>query len=252
MMYQSSHPSRQLAYAPTPHAAYSPNPLSTTISLDEKLKLPTSTSERDVLDSLAEIYSILIALEGLEKAFNKDSVTDVEYTELCSRLIKQYKGNLSDERVLAEFVDLDRFRTDWKVDCPRAAERIKFGLPATMINTSGGSVQAQGSATSATLGQSMNNANTQLAIVATENFIIFLDALKLGIGSKDQLHPLLVEVIQSANKVTQADFEGKANIVKWLIRLNSMKVHEELGDEEKRECEFEINSAYRGFKGVMT
>ena len=124
MMYPIPQPPRQLAYAPTPYAPYTPNPLSTTISLDEEVKLPTSTSERDIFDSLAEIYSILIALEGLEKAFNKDSVTDAEYTELCSRLIKQYKGNLSDERVLAQFKDLDHFRAEWKVDCPRAAERI--------------------------------------------------------------------------------------------------------------------------------
>lgn len=250
-MYPISQPTRQLAYAPTPYAPYTPNPLSTTISLDEEVKLPNSSSERDILDSLAEIYSILIALEGLEKAFNKDSVTDAEYTELCSRLIKQYKGNLSDDRVLAQFKDSDHFRAEWNVDCPRAAERVKVGLPATMINTAGGGGGSTQGVAAPSKGQSANNQSTQLAILATENFITFLDALRLGIGSKDQLHPLLSEVIQSANKVTEMDFEGRANIIKWLIRLNSMKAHEELNDGERRECEFEIDSAYRGFKGVV-
>ena len=96
------------------------------------------------------------------------------------------------------------------------------------------------------------SASTQSAILATENFITFLDALRLNIGSKDQLHPLLSEVIQSTKKVTDADFEGRANIIKWLIKLNSMKAHEELSDGDKREIEFDIDAAYRGFKDMMS
>lgn len=89
-------------------------------------------------------------------------------------------------------------------------------------------------------------------ILATENFITFLDALKLGISSKDQLHPLLSEVIQSANKVTEVDFEGRAKIIQWLIKLNNMRAHEELSEGDRRELEFEMDAAYRGFKAVMT
>lgn len=96
------------------------------------------------------------------------------------------------------------------------------------------------------------SASTQSAIVATENFITFSDALRLGLCSKDQLHPLLSEVIQSTNKVTDADFEGRANIIKWLIKLNSMKAHEELSDSDKREIEFEMDAAYQGFKAIMS
>ena len=88
--------------------------------------------------------------------------------------------------------------------------------------------------------------------MATENFITFSDALRLGIRSKDQLHPLLSEVIQSTNKVTDTDFEGRPNIIKWLIKLNSMKAHEELSDGDKREVEFEMDAAYRGFKAMMS
>lgn len=101
-------------------------------------------------------------------------------------------------------------------------------------------------------GPSTPGASVVSTILATENFIMFLDALKLGISSKDQLHPLLSEVIQSANKVTEADFEGRANIIKWLIKLNNMKAHEEVSEFDKRELEFEMEGAYRGFKTVMT
>lgn len=107
---------RQPAYAPVAPYSYTPTQsVAATINLDEEVKLPTNASERDLLESLAEIYSIIITLDGLEKAFNKDSVTDAEYTELCNRLLRQYKSNLSDARISTEFGDLDSFKAKWGV-----------------------------------------------------------------------------------------------------------------------------------------
>lgn len=126
---------RQLPYAPTPYS-YTPNTaLSATINLDQvsrncalpllkmpklichfqEVKLSETAAERDLYDSLAEIYSIIITLDGLEKAYIKDSVPEAEYTELCNRLLKQYKSILSDENVAREFVDLETFKREWDV-----------------------------------------------------------------------------------------------------------------------------------------
>ena len=105
---------RQPAYAPTPYS-YTPSAHSATISLDEEVKLPSNASERDLVDSLAEIYSIVITLDALEKAFNKDSVGDAEYTELCNRLLRQYKSNLADARIAREFDSLEAFQARWGV-----------------------------------------------------------------------------------------------------------------------------------------
>ena len=60
-------------------------------------------------------------------------------------------------------------------------------------------------------------------------------------------------MITSVNAVTAGarDFEGRGKIVAWLIRLNGMRATEELGEEEARECLFEMEGAYRGFKGVL-
>lgn len=88
-------------------------------------------------------------------------------------------------------------------------------------------------------------------MTATENFITFLDALKLNMVSKDALHPLLSEVIQSVNKVTDADFENRGKIIQWLITLNQMRATEELGEEQARELSFDIESAYQGFKATL-
>lgn len=78
----------------------------------------SSSGERDLYESLAEIYSIIITLDGLEKAYIKDVVTEAEYTETCTRLLKQYKSSLGDETVAQEFVDLETFKRTWGVCHP--------------------------------------------------------------------------------------------------------------------------------------
>ena len=91
-----------------------------------------------------------------------------------------------------------------------------------------------------------------LVLEATQEFITFLDAVKLGLLSKDQLHPLLSDVIQSVNKVTDKDFENRGKIVQWLITLNQMKATEELSDQQARELELDMQQAYSGFRKTLT
>lgn len=79
------------------------------------MKLASSSAERDLYESLAEIYSIIVTLDGLEKAYIRDAISESEYTETCARLLKQYKSTLSDEAVAREFVDLDTFKRTWGV-----------------------------------------------------------------------------------------------------------------------------------------
>lgn len=77
--------------------------------------MSTTNAERDLYDSQAEIYSIIITLDALEKAYLKDSVAEKEYTGTCSRLLKQYKSNLADENVARAFGDLESFKRQWGV-----------------------------------------------------------------------------------------------------------------------------------------
>ncbi|OCL12973.1 vacuolar protein sorting-associated protein 28 [Glonium stellatum] len=228
---------RQLPYAPTPYIPRSA--LSATISLDEEVKLSTTVAERDLYDSLAEIYSIIITLDALEKAYLKDSIPESEYTETCSRLLKQYKSNLADETVAKAFGDLDTFKREWDMECPRATERLRVGLPATVEHPSH-KPATQGS-----------DADATLVVAATENFITLLDAIKIGLVEKDTLHPLLVDIIQAVNKVTDTDFDNKGKIVQWLITLNAMRAAERLPDDQARELQFDMEQAYHGFKATL-
>jgi ESCRT-I complex subunit VPS28 len=64
-----------------------------------------------------------------------------------------------------------------------------------------------------------------------------MDALKLNYKSKDQLHPLLSELMASLNKSMAKDFEGRARIVQWLITLNQMRAADEVSDDQIRQVQ---------------
>jgi ESCRT-I complex subunit VPS28 len=126
------------------------------------------------------------------------------------------------------------------MEVPRATERIRIGLPSTVTAPSINTTTTNN-----------NGSNGTLILEATQDFITFLDALKLGLLAKDQLHPLLSDVIQSVNKVTDRDFDGRGKIVQWLIALNQMKATEEVSEDQARELELDMNSAYQGFKATL-
>lgn len=117
-------------------------------------------------------------------------------------------------------------------------------MPSTAVTASSGASSAPAGASGGT--------NGALILEATQDFITFLDALRLGLLAKDQLHPLLTDVIQSVNKVTDRDFENRGKIVQWLIVLNQMKATDELTEDQTRELEMDINAAYQGFKKTLS
>ncbi|EQL02296.1 hypothetical protein G6O67_007489 [Ophiocordyceps sinensis] len=231
-------------YAPTPHS-YVPNSnLSATINLDEEVKLAETRAEHNLQDSLAELFSIIVTLDELEKAFLKDAIPEAEYTEICERSLRQYKALLADETITREFEGLEEFKTKWDLEAPRATERLRVGMPSTTLTASSSAAAAPAA--------SANNTSGVLILEATQEFITFLDAVKLGMLSKDQLHPLLSDVIQSVNRVTDHDFESRGKIVQWLITLNQMKATEELSEQQARELEMDIQQAYQGFRRTLT
>jgi ESCRT-I complex subunit VPS28 len=126
-----------------------------------------------------------------------------------------------------------------QIECPRATERIRVGIPSTVEQPSAAPTGMGG------------GASTSLIVTATENFITFIDALRINMTSKDALHPLLGDVIQSVNRVTTEDFANRGKIIQWLITLNQMRTTEELSPEQVRELTFDMDQAYNGFKAAI-
>ena len=87
------------------------------LQLFQEVKLASSSVERDLYESLAEIYSIIVTLDGLEKAYIKDVVTEAEYTETCTRLLKQYKSSLGDRDCIAGVCRPGNVQADVGCEC---------------------------------------------------------------------------------------------------------------------------------------
>ena len=83
------------------------------MNLDEEVRLYTTNTERERTENLATLYSIIVSLEYLERAYVRDSVTGKEYVAIrhtlpitrwikltvetryapaCIKLLAQYKS----------------------------------------------------------------------------------------------------------------------------------------------------------------
>lgn len=232
------------------------------VNLDVERKLYDSPKEGELYESLGELYSIIITLDKLEKAYLKDTITHNEYTPVCLRLLAQYNGILKNEEVSNAFVDLETFKKKYGMNYVRATQRLNIGVPATVehsVETSavfkaiseapltGSGTPASNNGANGGGSGGLKGASARAVAEATGNFITTMDGLKLNFRAKDQLHPLLSELITSVNKVTNNEFEGRGKLVQWLITLNQMKINEELTDDQARQLLFDLDTCYKAF-----
>ncbi|KIO29881.1 hypothetical protein M407DRAFT_242413 [Tulasnella calospora MUT 4182] len=198
-------------------------------SLDEEVRLYTTNTEREKYESLATLYGIIVSLEYLERAYVRDSISAAQYSPACTRLLGQYKTML--KLVSADVPSLEEFMKKYNMDNPAALHRLKVGVPATVEHAT-----EQGGETAKWVAET------------TQSFITFMDALKLRLRAKDQLHPLLQELMTGYSKFkASAEWEGRGKIVQWLITLNAMKASDEITEEQSRQLLFDIDHAYHEF-----
>lgn len=231
-------------YAPTPYGLNTVNP---NINYDTEIKLYDNTKERELYESLAELYSIIVTLDVVEKAYIRDTVSQHEYTQTCLRLIAQYNTILKNEDVAVEFDNIDSFKQKYNMNHPHATSRLKIGVPATVEH----SIESSAAKSAASPASSSTNISAKAVAEATGNFITTMDGIKLSFRAKDQVHPLLGELIKSLNAVTNENFEGRGALVQWLITLNKMRANEELSDEQSRNLMFDLNQAYNAFVKIL-
>ncbi|VDB94193.1 unnamed protein product [Peniophora sp. CBMAI 1063] len=199
------------------------------ISLYEEARLYTTNAERERYESLATLYGIVVALDYLERAYVRDSVTAAEYSPACTRLLSQYKTML--KLVGDEVSSIEGFMSRYRMDLPAALHRLQVGVPATVEHSS-----EAGPETGKWIAET------------TQNFITFMDALKLNFRAKDQLHPMLQELVTSCARFKgSTEWEGRSKMVGWLITLNGMKASEELTEEQTRQLLFDVDHAYAEF-----
>ncbi|KIJ96008.1 hypothetical protein K443DRAFT_682612 [Laccaria amethystina LaAM-08-1] len=203
--------------------------MSAPFSLDEEVRLYNTNAERERYNLLSTLFGIIVTLDYLERAYVRDSITAAEYSPACTRLLSQYKTML---RLVGDDVpSVEEFMSRYKMEHPAALHRIRVGVPATVEHSS-----EAGPETGKWVAQT------------TQSFITFMDALKLRLRAKDQLHPILQELVTGyARFKGSKDWEGRSKMVSWLITLNGMKASEEITEEQSRQLFFDVEHAYAEF-----
>lgn len=109
------------------------------------------------------------------------------------------------------------------MDCPAALHRLVVGVTALVEH-------------SAEAGRGEGEQLGQWVAETTQSFITFMDALKLNLRAKDQLHPFLSDLISNYSRFKGSnEWQGRAKILHWLIELNAMKASEEITEEQSRQ-----------------
>ncbi|RKP00320.1 hypothetical protein CXG81DRAFT_13377 [Caulochytrium protostelioides] len=199
------------------------------------IKLYTSAQERESYENLADLYSIIVAVEQLERAYIRDAVPAAEYTTACQKLIAQYKTALN----LADIASPEAFMAQWDLHCPAARKRlIEVGVPATFEHGGNNSQDRTG-----------NKAQAKYSAETVQCFITLMDSLKLNMVAVDEIHPQLSDLIQSLNRIDglPATYEGKSRIRDWLVLLNKKKASDQLDDGQVRQLLFDLESAHTEF-----
>jgi ESCRT-I complex subunit VPS28 len=208
------------------------------LRIDEEIKLYEYGKERDRLELLADLYAIIRTTEGLEAAYSRDAVSAPEYADSCFRLISQFKTSEAALVACGAIVSAEDFFREYHVECPRAYQRlIKDGLPATVLHAS-------------------RDQRGELVAVAetVDYFISAMDYLKLNQRAVDSILPAIMRLVTSLRKVEglPQDFIGLVRLDPWLKKLDNMKAHEEISEEEERQLLLELDNAYAAFHAEIS
>jgi len=195
--------------------------------------LATTREEKKLFDDLGDLYSIIVAIEHLEKAYVRDAVSGDAYTDACKKLIAQFKTL---KEALGEQADVAAFSGKWSLTCAAALNRLKVGVPATTYH---GANQTSG-----------EEKKREIHVFhAVQHFITAMDSLKLEMKCVDELHPGFSDLLESLNKIPELppDHVSKAKVQQWLLTLNTMKASEELPEDKIRQMSMDLEIAYNAF-----
>lgn len=200
---------------------------------NERVKMFDNNKERERLETLADLYSIIKTVDHLERAYVRDAVLPEPYSKSCTKLIAQFKTL---NNIVGEYVpSVEDFMKSYQLKCPAAENRLlKIGVDATVE-----------------YGNVSQNKGQKLIAETAQHFITAMNALQLQQRSVDQLQPWLSALSHALNECPIKDYDGKTKIKEWLILLNSMKATEELNDEQVRQLSFDLENAYNGFHKLL-
>eukprot|EP01066_Platyproteum_vivax_P005065 Platyproteum_vivax@DN16464_c0_g1_i1.p1 len=196
------------------------------------MALAFDPQEKKEMERLANLYSIIRAVECLESLYVDSRIKDDEYETACDRLISQFKTlkNGLRERV----PDVRSFMAEHDLRCPLAEERLLgSGVPATKLYSSTNHKEESISA---------------LKVKITEHVITIIDTLKLSMKSVDEIQPLFVTLVSSVNKLPGSPPAGTDKLRTWLSKLNQRAATDNLDDADSRQLSLDLENFFSSFK----
>jgi len=192
----------------------------------KKVKLCNTKEERESFDQLANLFGIIRAVEGIEKAKAWNGISPIDYKRECTRLIEQFKATQMITQIDTP-EKIKQFMHDYDLGkCKMAYQRlVEIGYPAATTTT---------------------HTSTKVVAETVQHFITLMDSLRLNLVAIDDIQPLLSDLIDSISN-TLITFEGKEKISKWFITINQMKATEELNEEQKRQMILDLETSYSSF-----
>lgn len=203
-----------------------------------------------VVDNLAEIYSLIISIDHVERAYIRDTLGPSDYNEIMARFLSQYNKYVQDPITASAFTNLDTFVSRYRMEASTGVQRIRIGIPATSEAIDLPAPERSNSP-SKKVGVSEKGQSRKAVAQAAGHFITFCDGIQLGYSTKNDLHPLLAELAASLNRVTKENFDGRHKIVEWLIKINKLNVDEKLSEEEAQECLGDVQKGYHSFLALL-
>ncbi|GLC40584.1 hypothetical protein PLESTM_001090000 [Pleodorina starrii] len=140
----------------------------------------------------------------------------------------------------AQVPNVEKFMSDFNMQCPMAATRLLHsGVPATVEHRTR---------------QSNTSDPEALAVTETvEHFITAMDSLKLNVPAMDQTCPILLDLINSMDKVSSLppDFPPRHKVLSWYTKLYQKPANYELPEEDVRQLMYELEASYSIFLATL-
>ncbi|KAG2453849.1 hypothetical protein HYH02_002056 [Chlamydomonas schloesseri] len=203
-----------------------------------EVKLWQNKKEQAQYESYADLYAIIKTTEKLERAFVRDAINAEQYEEACGRLIGQFKVLWASMKDTVP--NVEQFMSDYNMQCPMAATRLLHsGLPATVEHRTK---------------QTRTNDPEALGVAETvQHFITAMDSLKLNLAAVDQICPILLDLINSMDKVATLppDFAPREKVRQWYSKLYQKPANYELPEDDVRQLMYELEASYNTFLATL-
>lgn len=220
---------------------------------EESSRIEFNQSDEYHVDNVSDLYAVIVQIDKLERANNRDLVDSAEYEQVLRKLLERYRnitvqllgdGGEDSESAVADAGNpyLTTMRDFWSSYCSKysaARARIRAGHPKDVAAAAAKKKQDEE--------EGKKNRAAQTKVLETaQHFITLMDCVKLQQVAVDQLFPILSDLV-STLRSGFSEFEYLPKLESWVNKMNGMHPTDELSERDTRELAFDMDRGYQAF-----